>query len=212
MTNSTRDSLSIYRAEAKRLHRSFKSGNPQARKRVAPYFSPVTQLTLQQAQLVIARESGEESWSKLARRVTQGDRQLDVMMADIQDMLERAFIEARERKHAEFTVEHLLQAILRDNETARFIGNLGSDTQQLMARVDNVVNMTRAGKEPQPDFPFQRVIQTVMFEGRSPEPRPITIPMLLLAILDEEESASRRLLLDANITPQNILAYIGHQD
>ena len=51
MTNSTHDFLNISRAEAKRLNRSFKAGNAHASQRVAPYFSPDKQLTLQQANL-----------------------------------------------------------------------------------------------------------------------------------------------------------------
>ena len=51
MTNSAHDSLNISRAEAKRLNRSFKAGKAHASERVAPYFSPDKQLTLQQAKL-----------------------------------------------------------------------------------------------------------------------------------------------------------------
>ena len=51
MTHSTRDSLNVFRAEAKRLNRYFEAGNAHASQRVAPYFSPDRRLTLQQAQL-----------------------------------------------------------------------------------------------------------------------------------------------------------------
>ena len=60
--------LDSIRQEAKALRRSLIGGDPAALDRVALYFPNVKSPTLQQIQLVIAREYGFDSWSKLKAR------------------------------------------------------------------------------------------------------------------------------------------------
>ena len=57
------------RHQAKALHKSVLTGERSALERVSPYFQKVASVTLQQVQLVIAREYGFSSWSKLKARI-----------------------------------------------------------------------------------------------------------------------------------------------
>ncbi|MEZ0326576.1 MAG: ankyrin repeat domain-containing protein [Fimbriimonas sp.] len=57
--------LAQLRVQAKELLRAVKAADPDALRRVLKFFPPETPLKLAQAQLVIARENGFDSWSKL---------------------------------------------------------------------------------------------------------------------------------------------------
>ena len=67
-----RPSLEHLKKQAKRLHKAAKSGETDALARVGPYFGDPSKISLQQAQLVIARDYGFSSWTKLKRHVVAG--------------------------------------------------------------------------------------------------------------------------------------------
>ena len=66
--------LENLKKQAKRLLKSVKAGDAEALARIAPYFDEPAALGLQDAQLVLAREYGHPSWSRLKAEVerTQG--------------------------------------------------------------------------------------------------------------------------------------------
>ncbi|AIE86141.1 ankyrin repeat domain-containing protein [Fimbriimonas ginsengisoli] len=61
-----RPDLRQLRIQAKELLRAVRAGDPAAVARVVPYFASSPSFTLVNAQLVIARENGHESWARLA--------------------------------------------------------------------------------------------------------------------------------------------------
>ena len=61
--------LENLKKQAKRLLKSVKSGDAEALARIAPYFGDPAALGLQDAQLVLAREHGFASWSRLKAEV-----------------------------------------------------------------------------------------------------------------------------------------------
>ena len=65
--------LNDVRSRAKALLKSAQAGESVTLKRVKPYFEESSSLTLQQAQLVIAREYGFSSWRKLKAFVDARD-------------------------------------------------------------------------------------------------------------------------------------------
>ena len=65
--------LNDVRSRAKALLRSAQAGESIALERVKPYFEDSSSLTLQQAQLVIAREHGFSSWQRLKAFVDARD-------------------------------------------------------------------------------------------------------------------------------------------
>jgi len=62
--------ISKYKADAKLLHKLAKNGDIEAKRRVSKYFD-YQSLTLQSAQLIIARELGLKSWRELVDRQHQ---------------------------------------------------------------------------------------------------------------------------------------------
>ena len=65
-------SLDHLKKQAKRLLKSANANDPHALAQVGPYFGDPSQIKLQQAQLVIAREYGFSSWTKLKRHIESG--------------------------------------------------------------------------------------------------------------------------------------------
>ena len=64
------DHLDTLKQEAKSLLKAVKAGDNEALDRVAPYFDDSANVSLQNMQLVIAREHQFESWSKLKAYVS----------------------------------------------------------------------------------------------------------------------------------------------
>ena len=65
--------LDRLKRDAKALLKALKAGDPASAFRVSPYFSDTATIGLQDAQLVIAREYGFSSWTKLKLHVERGD-------------------------------------------------------------------------------------------------------------------------------------------
>ncbi len=65
-------SLEHLKKQAKRLLKSAQAKEPEALDQVGPYFGDPAQISLQQAQLVIARDYGFSSWTKLKRHIDAG--------------------------------------------------------------------------------------------------------------------------------------------
>ncbi|MEP5762249.1 MAG: ankyrin repeat domain-containing protein [Litoreibacter sp.] len=65
-------SLENLKKQAKRLAKSAHANVPEAIAQVGPYFGDPSKITLQQAQLVIARDYGFSSWTKLKRHIDSG--------------------------------------------------------------------------------------------------------------------------------------------
>lgn len=62
-------SLENLKKQAKRLHKAASAGDTAALARVGPYFGDPSAISLQQAQLVIARDYGFSSWTRLKQHI-----------------------------------------------------------------------------------------------------------------------------------------------
>ncbi len=71
-TLPTHPSLEHLKKQAKRLHNAARAKDDNALQQVGPYFGDPAQITLQQAQLVTARDYGFSSWTRLKRHVDAG--------------------------------------------------------------------------------------------------------------------------------------------
>lgn len=71
-TLPARPSLEYLKKQAKRLLKAAHAGDESALARVGPYFGDPAKISLQQAQLVIARDHGFSSWTRLKRHIESG--------------------------------------------------------------------------------------------------------------------------------------------
>lgn len=71
-TLPARPSLEHLKKQAKRLHKAAHAKDDTALTQVGPYFGDPARITLQQAQLVVARDHGFSSWTRLKRHIASG--------------------------------------------------------------------------------------------------------------------------------------------
>ena len=71
-TLPTRPSIEHLKKQAKRLLKAAQNQSPEALAQIGPYFGDPARISLQQAQLVIARDHGFSSWTRLKRHIEAG--------------------------------------------------------------------------------------------------------------------------------------------
>jgi len=112
-------SLDDLKDHAKTLLEAVRASEPVALERITPYFDDASSLTLQRAQLVIARELGFSSWRKAKAFLEARDEMLANPLPDVRrnpppdDQLDRRFGLARRMASA-------LVTTLRPDESTRY--------------------------------------------------------------------------------------------
>ncbi|MYJ76207.1 MAG: hypothetical protein F4089_14440 [Gammaproteobacteria bacterium] len=143
--------LNDVRSRAKALLRSAHAGESIALERVKPYFEDPSSLTLQRAQLVIAREHGFSSWRKLKAFVDARDALADCQrkQASLPFPKERADFRrdsewqrgARELRRLTCVIAEMFDATVDDTDTAccTFCFEPHDGTKKLIAGIANFI-------------------------------------------------------------------------
>ena len=132
--------------------------------------------------------------------------------------LEAAFREASHRQHAFFCLEHLLYALLFDDDIEEAIKRCGGDIVELKADLEDFLdNMIEKAygtaeqrAEPQQTPAVQRVLQRAILHMHSSGKEMITSKEVLVTIFKEEESHAVFFLHKQDITQLDVLNYISH--
>ncbi|MDH5517800.1 MAG: ATP-dependent Clp protease ATP-binding subunit ClpA [Gammaproteobacteria bacterium] len=139
-----------------------------------------------------------------------------MLSKELEESLNQAFKEAREKRHEFITVEHLLLALL-DNSSANNVlkacgvnfdslrGDLRSYLMESTPQLEDGLD-----REVQPTLGFQRVLQRAVFHVQSSGKKEVTGANVLVAIFGEQESQAVYLLNQNNITRLDIVNYISH--
>lgn len=202
--------------EARLLLKSAKAGDAEALFRVSAYFKEPEQVTLQQVQLVVAREHGCDSWNKLKAQA-HTPRQPTALNRDLQQALESGYSAATEGRHQSFTVEHALLALLGIAAVNDVLTNLGCDVallhRELAAFIENDTARLSADCEhkTEPAPGFQRVMQSAVFHMQFTE-KGVSATNVLGAIFAERESKAVALLNEQNITMMSVVNYLRSDD
>ena len=131
-------------------------------------------------------------------------------------VLHLALREAISRQHAYLTLEHLLFALLHDDEGERILAACGADLRELRDQVsmflEEQVERQGRGKtrEPEQTVAFRRVLQTAVLHIQSAQRDEANAGDVLAAILQQPKSHAAKLLTDQGITRLDILNYISH--
>ena len=79
--------------------------------------------------------------------------------------------EASRRRHEYISVEHLLYALLFDDETKKVLGHSGGDTEAMKKKIDRHLNddieAMASDTQPVPSLGFQRVVQRAAMHVQS---------------------------------------------
>src|SRR6201991_445878 len=134
----------------------------------------------------------------------------------LEQSLHRALALANERHHEYATLEHLLLALIDDQDAAAVMRACNGDMDKLRrslvayieAELDNLV--TDGSEEHKPTAGFQRVIQRAVIPVQSSGREEVTGANVLVAIFAERESHAAYFLQEQDMTRYDAVNYISH--
>jgi ATP-dependent Clp protease ATP-binding subunit ClpA len=140
-----------------------------------------------------------------------------MLSKDLELTLNEAFREARGKRHEFMTVEHLLLALLDNNDAIRVLNACGADIKALRGDLVEFVDATTPlipddndERETQPTLGFQRVLQRAVFHVQSSGRSEVTGANVLVAIFSEQESQAVYFLKTQSIARLDVVNYITH--
>jgi ATP-dependent Clp protease ATP-binding subunit ClpA len=134
----------------------------------------------------------------------------------LENALHRALGLANERQHEYATLEHLLLALIDDNDSAAVMRACNVDLTLLRRNLENYVDTELAslivddGEDSKPTAGFQRVIQRAVIHVQSSGREEVTGANVLVAIFAERESHAAYFLQEQEMTRYDAVNYISH--
>src|SRR5690349_12156209 len=134
----------------------------------------------------------------------------------LEQSLHRALALANERHHEYATLEHLLLALIDDQDAAAVMRACNVDLDKLKrdlgayieSELDNLV--TEGAEDSKPTAGFQRVIQRAVIHVQSSGREEVTGANVLVAIFAERESHAAYFLQEQEMTRYDAVNYISH--
>jgi len=140
-----------------------------------------------------------------------------MLSKDLEQTLNDAFKGARAKRHEFMTVEHLLLALLDNNDAIRVLKACGADIGSLRGDLVEFVDATtplipedEEGRDTQPTLGFQRVLQRAVFHVQSSGKSEVTGANVLVAIFSEQESQAVFFLKTQSVARLDVVNYITH--
>ena len=113
---------------------------------------------------------------------------------ELENTLNTAFKQARDKHHEFMTVEHLLLALSENPTALEILRACGANLDKLRTDLKSFLSETTPllppsdERETQPTLGFQRVLQRAVFHVQSSGKREVTGANVLVAIFSEQES------------------------
>ncbi|MFY9839050.1 MAG: Clp protease N-terminal domain-containing protein, partial [Xanthobacteraceae bacterium] len=135
---------------------------------------------------------------------------------NLEQSLHRALALANEHHHEYTTLEHLLLALLEDQDAAAVMRACNVDLQKLRrglvayleSELDNLITDGAEGSKPTAGF--QRVIQRAVIHAQSSGHEEVTGANVLVAIFAERESHAAYFLQEQDMTRYDAVNYVSH--
>lgn len=131
--------------------------------------------------------------------------------------LDLAFRIAYEKSHEFMTLEHLLLALLDNNEVKKILNACSVDITSLHIEISEFLNTSPAIPEVknqeleiQPTIAFERVLQRAIFHVQSSGGTEVTAASVLVAMFSEQESQAVYFLKKANLSRLDVVNYLSH--
>ena len=135
----------------------------------------------------------------------------------LEKTLHQALMNASDRRHEYATLEHLLLALIEDNDAAKVMQSCGVDLGDLGdavgAYLDTELDSLRVtGKkvDPSPTSGFQRVVQRAILHVQSSGKDLVTGANVLVALFSERESYAVYFLQQQDMSRLDAVSYISH--
>jgi ATP-dependent Clp protease ATP-binding subunit ClpA len=134
----------------------------------------------------------------------------------LQNTLHRAMALANERHHEYATLEHLLMALVDDQDGAAVMRACNVDLDVLRRTLSTYIDTDLAtlivddGEDAKPTAGFQRVVQRAVIHVQSSGREEVTGANILVAIFAERESHAAYFLSEQNMSRYDAVSYISH--
>jgi ATP-dependent Clp protease ATP-binding subunit ClpA len=133
---------------------------------------------------------------------------------EVEIALNLAASEAGRRQHEFVLVEHLLYALLFDDESKKIIRHSGGNISKIKERVERFLDGEVPAKkelvQPSASLGFRRVVQRALSHAQSAETDEVTCGNLLIAMFAEQDSVALEALTAAELTRLNVLKFVTH--
>lgn len=134
---------------------------------------------------------------------------------EVEQILERASAEAKERRHEYLCLEHILFSILMEEKGTTIIRACGGNVSRLKIRLEQffateLERMNLSLHTPPQTLAVQRVLQRAVLHSEYSSAKTLTVGDLIAALYTESESHSVYFLLEEGIERLDILDYISH--
>jgi ATP-dependent Clp protease ATP-binding subunit ClpA len=135
---------------------------------------------------------------------------------NLEQSLHRALALANARKHEYATLEHLLLALLDDQDSSAVMRACNVDVDVLKRNLNEYIDseldnlVTEGHEDSKPTAGFQRVIQRAVIHVQSSGREEVTGANVLVAIFAERESHAAYFLQEQDMTRYDAVNYISH--
>ncbi|MBT4520772.1 MAG: AAA family ATPase, partial [Halieaceae bacterium] len=140
-----------------------------------------------------------------------------MLSKDLEQTLNDAFRSAISKRHEFMTVEHLLLALLDNNEAIRVLKACGTDLGALRGDLAEFVDATtplipedETERQTLPTSGFERVLNRAVFHVQSSGKQDVTGANVLVAIYSELESQAVYFLKSQSVARLDIVNFITH--
>ncbi|MBL8658766.1 MAG: ATP-dependent Clp protease ATP-binding subunit ClpA [Rhodospirillales bacterium] len=139
-----------------------------------------------------------------------------MLSRNLEQTLHRALALATERRHEYATLEHLLLALIDDQDATPVFRACGVDIAQIKQEVSHFVDneldslKTAVVTDPKPTAGFQRVVQRSVIHVQSSGRDEVTGANVLVALFSERESHAVYFLQLQDMTRLDAVNYIAH--
>ena len=140
-----------------------------------------------------------------------------MLSKDLEKSLNGVAQEASIKRHEFVTVEHLLLALLANDQAVNVLVNVGADVDVLRTEVEKYIDDTTPTLETGDDergtqttLGFQRVVSRALFHVQSSGRKEVTGANVLVAIFSEQESQAVYLLKSQGVSRIDVVNYISH--
>ena len=135
---------------------------------------------------------------------------------NLEKTLHNALANASERRHEYATLEHLLLALIDDDDATAVMKSCGVDLNELSEVVKTYLDQeyqslkTEEDADPQPTAGFQRVIQRAILHVQSSGKDTVTGANVLVALFSERDSYAVYFLQQQDMSRLDAVSFISH--
>ena len=140
-----------------------------------------------------------------------------MLSKELEKSLNAVAQEASIKRHEFVTVEHLLLALVNNDQAKDVLLNVGADVEKLRAELQKYIDDTTPTLQPedsergtQTTLGFQRVVSRALFHVQSSGRKEVTGANVLVAIFSEQESQAVYLLKSQGVSRIDVVNFISH--